>query len=494
MIVADGSEEEGIMSDERRTPWPPERAAARKSLGIVVWYVVVAGTWISFSHHVFEHTPLGAFPLVAYLRGPLFLAVTTALLYGLIYRHTLAIEQLRATAEHREREVRATFDLSSSLMLRTDGEGRLTRLNRFAASFFGKREEELLGTPLVDLAVGANRESLQEIVESIRRARCESEDTLQHEAESTRADGARVEVLWRHTPVLDPDGHVVGVVSVGNDVTELKRAERARQESDAMFRAIFEHSPMAIAVNRTHDATFVAVNPAFLHGVGRTEAEVIGKTSVEVGVQASAAAQEAAREMLRAGGRIEGALVRGWGPDGSVTHGLFSSVGIRIGGNLLALSMGVDVTDRIRAEEALQVSQAMLARIINAIPQGVFWKDTQGVYLGCNDSFANLAGVGSPQGVIGKNDRLLPWTEADADNYVADDREVQRTGQPKYHILETLRRADGAVLWVSTAKMPLTDMDGKVIGVLGILEDITERKRDEDRRRADRAGCLWRSR
>jgi PAS domain S-box-containing protein len=474
-----------MISEDRRSSGPPERAAARKSRGLVVWYVVVAGAWVTFSHHLFEHTPLGALPAVAYLRGPFYLAVTTALLYWLIYRHTLAMEQLRAAAEHREREVRATFDLSSSIMLRTDRGGRITRLNGFAASFFGKREEDLLGTPIDDLIRGETIDGLQEVAERIRRARSERDGTTQHETESTRAHGHRVAILWRHTPVMDADGNAVGVVSVGNDITELKRAEQARQESDAMFRAIFEHSPMAIVVNRTRDGTFVAVNPTFLRTIGRAEGDVIGKTSVDVGVQESAAAQEAVGTLLRAGGRIDAALVRGRGPDGDVIHGLFSSVAIRVADELLALSMGIDVTDRVRAEDALRASQAMLARIINAIPQGVFWKDTAGVYQGCNESFAKFAGARSREDVIGKNDDLLPWSKADADKHAADDREVQRSAQPRYHVLEALRRVDGTDLWVSTTKIPLTDTDGRVVGILGIWDDVTEQKQDEDRRRVD---------
>jgi len=139
-----------------------------------------------------------------------------------------------------------------------------------------------------------------------------------------------------------------------------------------------------------------------------------------------------------------------------------------------------DVTDKKAAEEDLRKSRATLDLVLNTIPQSVFWKDRDGRYLGCNQAFARDVGLEDPARILGKTDFDLPWTAEDAEAYRADDREVVESGRPKRHIVEPLQQADGARLWIDTTKVPLVD-EGRVFGVLGIYEDVTERKLMEQR-------------
>jgi PAS domain S-box-containing protein len=135
---------------------------------------------------------------------------------------------------------------------------------------------------------------------------------------------------------------------------------------------------------------------------------------------------------------------------------------------------------RKRAEDALRKHQAMFNRVLDSVPQSIFWKDHAGRYLGCNRVFARAVGLDEPGQIIGKTDYDLPWPREDADAYRADDREVMQNNQPKRHIVEPLQQYDGVRLWIDTSKAPLLDENGRPYGVLGIYEDITERKLMED--------------
>jgi len=135
---------------------------------------------------------------------------------------------------------------------------------------------------------------------------------------------------------------------------------------------------------------------------------------------------------------------------------------------------------RRQAEDALQRSRNMLAHILNSVTQSVFWKDHNSVYLGCNAAFLRTAGLTSQEEILGKTDLDLPWPRQDAEGYIADDREVMENNRPKYHIIEQEQRVDGTRLWVDTTKVPLADISGHVYGVLGVYEDITERKEAEE--------------
>ena|GEM_PF-1014832 len=130
--------------------------------------------------------------------------------------------------------------------------------------------------------------------------------------------------------------------------------------------------------------------------------------------------------------------------------------------------------------DTLRASRAMIANIFDTIPQSVFWKDRNSVYLGCNSVFARQVGLESPEQVIGKTDFDLPWLKEESESYRADDRDVIVHNRPKRHIIETQLQTDGTQLWVDTTKLPLTDETGHVYGVLGVFEDITERKKAEE--------------
>ena len=134
------------------------------------------------------------------------------------------------------------------------------------------------------------------------------------------------------------------------------------------------------------------------------------------------------------------------------------------------------------AIQALHESQMMLQSVLDSIPVRVFWKDTESLYLGCNRLFAMDAGLESPGQIIGKSDFDLAWREQ-AELYRLDDRNVIQAGQPKLNYEEPQTSPEGASLWLRTSKVPLTDLSGTVVGVMGTYEDITDRKNAEEKLR-----------
>jgi diguanylate cyclase (GGDEF)-like protein/PAS domain S-box-containing protein len=137
----------------------------------------------------------------------------------------------------------------------------------------------------------------------------------------------------------------------------------------------------------------------------------------------------------------------------------------------------------LRSGEAIEnehKTREMLNVILDSIPVRVFWKDRNLRYLGCNRRFAEDAGLESPQGVIGHSDATLPWA-AQASVYEEDDRDVIDSNRPRFGYEQSRIRYTGERLYVQTNKVPLSDAQGRVIGVLGTYEDITARKAAEAR-------------
>ena len=127
---------------------------------------------------------------------------------------------------------------------------------------------------------------------------------------------------------------------------------------------------------------------------------------------------------------------------------------------------------------ALQESRNLLQSIIDTAPIRVFWKDRESRYLGCNPAFAHDAGLQTPADLIGRDDFAMGWAEQ-AEFYRADDRQVMDSGQARMNYEEPQSTPNGQTIWLRTSKVPLLDTSGQVIGVLGIYDDITERKNAE---------------
>lgn len=135
-----------------------------------------------------------------------------------------------------------------------------------------------------------------------------------------------------------------------------------------------------------------------------------------------------------------------------------------------------DLSEQRQAQDRLQHSQRMLQLVLENIPQHVFWKDRDSRFLGCNKRFAEASGL-RPEDLVGKTDDDRPGVMAEeAEQFRLVDRRVMAQNRPEYQIIEQIHRPDGHVAWLETNKIPLHDAEGKVIGILGTYEDITERR------------------
>ncbi|MDZ8135699.1 MAG: AAA family ATPase [Nostoc sp. DedQUE04] len=167
--------------------------------------------------------------------------------------------------------------------------------------------------------------------------------------------------------------------------------------------------------------------------------------------------------------------------ENNLMTGAFSSDRVEIL-NLLCTQAAISLENaRLyqQAQDALEnlgQTEQFLRLIIDNIPQSVFWKDCNSVYLGCNHKFTQTWGLGMPEDVIGKTDYNLPWTNEQSDFFVARDRRIIESGEAELNIIETVQQVDGTQKWSNTNKIPLKDREGNVFGILSTSEDITERQ------------------
>jgi diguanylate cyclase (GGDEF)-like protein/PAS domain S-box-containing protein len=251
--------------------------------------------------------------------------------------------------------------------------------------------------------------------------------------------------------------------------------QRSHQRAEALrFDTVFENHPFAVySLDPQH--RFLSANPQALRDFKFSKENLVGKPIEELIVPENRSRSLAAFAQVLSGDSVsyESALIDGTGARVEVSVIMLPVMaGERV---ISVLGVAENITERKLNEWRLADSQRMLKLVIDHIPQRVFWKDTQLTYLGCNEPFCRDAGLARPEDIIGKNDFELAW-HANAEAYRNDDIETMRQNQPKINFEERQMRDDGSESWLRTSKIPLSDMDGRIVGLLGLYEDITERK------------------
>lgn len=238
---------------------------------------------------------------------------------------------------------------------------RITRVNRVMLDQYGASTDELVGrTPAQLFAhdLPAGRVVWRQFFDAGR---------LSTETEERRMDGTPIRIEGEYICLYTPDGRIAGHFGVQRDVTQRHQAEVAMRESEAKYSAAFRLSPFRLTLNNLDDGKFVEVNDAFLRDLRRSRADVIGKTSVELGLWANPEMRTAYAERLRREGTVVDLEFGGYERDGRQEITQISSTIIDVGGVPHVLTYAHDVTDRRLAEQALEQSHDQLRALATGL-------------------------------------------------------------------------------------------------------------------------------
>lgn len=256
------------------------------------------------------------------------------------------------------------------------------------------------------------------------------------------------------------------------------------------YRSLVEGSPNCIAF---FDAAgrCVNMNPSGLTATGKSEVEALGTPFVELWPERFWPIARDAATMTLNGGRsaFEAECHSASGSQRTwyvVLNPLLDEHGVARG----FASVWTDITERRRAEEALEENARFLQLIMDAIPTPLFYKNTEGCYLGCNSAFASLFGLTKEQ-ILGRTIYDLAPKRL-ADTYHRADKALLAAGGT--HCYETtIARPDGISRSVLFNKATFAHPDGSCAGLVGALLDVTDQKKAEDALRdsENRLKTMW---
>ncbi len=350
----------------------------------------------------------------------------------------------------------------------TDTKGRIGYVNRRFTEVTGYQPGEVRGKTSSILQSGLTS---PETYRSLRSAVKEGRE-WRGELCNKKKNG---ELFWEAVtirPILDASGAITHYLTLKEDITERRRAERELR----LTQFSVEHASDSIFwVNS--QASIVYVNAGACHSLGFSREELLALSVHDVDplfpkevwgtfwkdLKSQSSMRLETLHKAKSGRTIPVEIIANY---------------VEFDGQEYCFAFVRDISEHRQGEEELRASRQMLQSILDAIPQRVFWKDRKCNYSGCNRPFATDAGLDSPAAIVGKTDFDLSWKDV-AELYRTDDEKIMTLSSPKLDYHERQTRPDGSVLWLQTNKLPLFDLEGNVTGIVGTYEDITERKRAE---------------
>lgn len=282
---------------------------------------------------------------------------------------------------------RTVVEDQTEVISRFRSDGVFTFVNSVYCRFFGKPSHELLGKQWQPMAVP---DDVPGIEAQLRRL-SPTNPVVMIENRVYAGSGQVHWMQFVNRAFFDAEGRLEEIQSVGRDITERKRAEEAQRESERRFSALFETSPVPIAVTRLRDSRIVDVNPAWLEATGFTREEVIGRTPLELNAWVHADDRQRLLAMLRDQGRVLNFEFPIRHRSGVVVDVLLSAERIAVAGEPHMLSLAQDITERKRAEELVRERDAFTQAILNSVSSHIAVVAPNGVIVAVNDPWRRFA-------------------------------------------------------------------------------------------------------
>ncbi len=265
--------------------------------------------------------------------------------------------------------------------------------------------------------------------------------------------------------------------TVGEVLSRDNERQRELRRSQERYRAMFDHNPWPTWLFDPATYEIIDVNESAIRHYGYSREEFLARSLRDIRPLEDRVAFDAISKTF--GSEVRSShLVRHCKKNGEVISVEVTGHLVELDGRMLRLATGVDVSARERAEHALRESESRFRSVANCLREAVLLADLDDRIVLANESVREVLGY-EPEAVIGKlaTELLLPADQRD----VFRDRMRRRlSGETELYEVE-LVRADGRRLFAEISASPYRDSTGRIIGTLGAISDVTDRRRLEER-------------
>ena len=370
-----------------------------------------------------------------------------------------------------EERYRNIFESAIIGIYRTTPDGKIIMANSTLINLLGFESFEELAQRNLETEGFENDDERIKFVESIEK----DGRVIGLESVWKTKDDQPVIVSENAKAFYDSNGQVIYYEGTIEDITKRKHIEKILQESEEKFRKAFATNPDSITITRYSDGMYVSVNNGFTQIFGHTEAEIVGKTPLEINMWHNPDDRKQFVYELKTKGIVENFEARLCSKDRKIIDTLVSAILIEFDGEPHVLSTTKDITERKHIEIALKKSEDLFSKAFHGSPSPMtIASQKDGSYIAVNNSFLRLIEL-TQEEVIGKKGDELKLIGTEERNRII--QHLRKTG--KIHNFEiSATSSSGKQLYLLTS-IENTELAGEPCTIATML-DITERKLAEE--------------
>ncbi|MBN1827373.1 MAG: PAS domain S-box protein [Candidatus Eisenbacteria bacterium] len=352
-------------------------------------------------------------------------------------------------------------------------EGKLVYVNPSLAASFGYRPEEM--TAGLGVADVIHPDDLDFAAREIRLRMGGKAERGNVILKGVRKDGSIIDLDISGTPIEYEGG--AALMGTVVDITERLAAERALSESERRFRTVFENAADAMIIRDLETGAVLAPNDEAVRRYGYARRELRDMALVGLDAEENAPFTPEQLVELEEKGRVFFETVFRH-RDGTPIPTEVNAQVIEYGGKKRLFAVHRDISERKRAEREIEDRRAELEEILRAIPEALVYADIERRIRRVNPAFEHIFGF-RPEEVIGQKTEIL-YSEKGDFGKQGDKRYNVDAGKMYEPYEIDHKRKSGEVFPAEVVGTPVRNASGEAVGFLGLVRDITERKRAEE--------------
>ena len=291
-----------------------------------------------------------------------------------------------------EENYRLLIENQNDLVVKVDMDNKFLFVSPSYCKLFGKNMDELIGKSFLPLVHEDDIENTQKAMLG-----------LYHEPYSCYLEQRALTVegwkwlAWSDTAVFDSNGVVQSIIGVGRDISSQKNAEEELKNSEEKFFKAFQASPDSLSLTEFNTGILIEINDGFERVFGYSREEVIGRSTLDLGVWVNSEDRIAVVTKLSDEGSVKDYEALGRRKNGETLVGLISAEIIRVAGQSLILIMVRDITESKKAEEILRKNEEKYRMLLELASDAFFQGDTKGNLITINNKAIELTGYSSDE-------------------------------------------------------------------------------------------------
>jgi PAS domain S-box-containing protein len=353
--------------------------------------------------------------------------------------------------------------------------------SRSVESVFGYTTEEFMNINMYDLLIPDSADHAMEVLaQEIEKNKYGKAESQLLELEVLRKDGLKICIGVSARFLRDNKEHVISILCVARDISELKKAEEALKESEERMRSVVETSPAGIAIYDETGQCFVA-NDSIAKMVGATKERVLELNYNDIKAWKVYGILDKAKNVIKEGISKRFELI---------AESTFGQI-VRLDCYLVPFASGqlifmaYDITERMLVEKKLKESEEKYRLLADNVSDVIWTMDMDMNYTYISPSIANLIGFTVEEALALSPEKSMTPASYDAViKSITEELEMHSKGQkPKDRskVMETeIYRKDGSTVWAEIEANFIYDSNGQPEGMIGVTRDIAERKKAEE--------------